>query len=363
MPLVSQSHKNMVSENVRLKESVWDYGTGIPQLVRHRNSGRYYTRTSVCGRRKMIALRTDDWTVARMRHADTLANVERQRLSQKRMEMGTGTMGDLLDRIEQEYVANTALAEKSKQSFRSTIERLVSNWDKCFLTELRALRPDRITLEKTRRYANYLHSEASHQQNKAHKIKLGYKAATVNTTIELLHRTLRLAVEAGLLPSLPFELNPVMGGPLRKPEIPKKLRLPSTAKIKELFEIMRAVPNPLPENLVDRREYLAERDAESSEFAQLMAYSGARMGEAAVFVWEDDLPDSIILRGTKTESSRNREVPKIPALRELVQRMRERRKAAERPLKGKVFDIKQCREKLESDILTPGWNQGDTTWR
>jgi len=337
----------MVTENVGLKESVWDYGTGIPQLVRHRNSGRYYTRTSVCGRRKMIALRTDDWTVARMRHADTLAKAEKQRLSHRRMEMGTGTMGDLLDKIEQEYVANTALALRSKETLRSTIERIVTNWDKCFLTELRSLRPDRITLDKARRFANYLHGEAKHQQNKARRSKLGYKAATVNTTVELLHRSLRLAVEAGLLPSLPFELNPVSGGPLRKPETPTQLRLPSTAQMKKIFEVMQAVPDPLPENLVDVREYLAERGAESSEFAQFMAYSGARMGEATAFVWEDDLTNSIILRGTKTASSLNREVPKIPALRDLLQRMRERRKATERPLKGKAFDIKQCREKLE----------------
>lgn len=354
MPGMSQDPKNMVTKNLGSKESVWDYGTGIPQLVRHRNSGRYYTRTRVCGVRKMIALRTDDWNVARLRHADTLAKAERQRLMHRRLENGTGSMGDLLDKLEQDYQANTALALKSKRSFSATIERIVLHWERCFGTNLRALRPDKITLEKVRRFANYLHGEARHQQNQARRSKFGYKAATVNTTVEVLYRALRMAAETGMLPSVPFDLNPVIGGPLRKPEIQKPLRLPSTAKMKELFDEMRRVPDPLPDNLVDMREYLAARRAESAEFAEFMAYSGARMNEAACFVWEDDLAESIMLRGTKTVSSRNREVPKIAALRELLHRMRVRREADERPLKGRVFDIKECREALATACRNVG---------
>ena len=157
-----------------------------------------------------------------------------------------------------------------------------------------------------------------------------------------------LAVESGALPGLPFDLNPVLGGPLRKPEVQKKIRLPSTAKMKELFAEMRRVPDPLPDNLIDMRDHLEHRCAESAEFAEFMAYSGARMGEAAVFDWVDDYPNLVILRGTKTESSRDREVPKIAALRELLERMRARRLSIGRPLKGRAFDIKQCRERLES---------------
>lgn len=316
-------------------------------MVRHRNSARFYTRMRVCGHKKMIAFRTDDQRAARIGHANALTGAERQRPSGRPTEEGPRTLGGLLITIEQEYVANTALAVQSKRTLCSTIKRMVTNWKRCFRADLRALRPEDITLDKARRFANYLHSEARHGMNGGRRAKLGYKATTVNTTLEVLHRSLRLAVEAGLLPSLPFELNPVIGGPLRKREIPTRPRLPTTAKMKELFEFMRAVPDPLPENLIDMREYLAERGAESSEFAQFMAYSGARRSEASAFAWEDELPDSIILRGTKTESSRDREVPKILALRDLLQRMRERRNATARPLKGKAFQIKQCREKLD----------------
>jgi integrase len=92
---------------------------------------------------------------------------------------------------------------------------------------------------------------------------------------------------------------------------------------------MRRVPDA--PNLIEMRHYLAGRGAESAEFAEFMAFSGARKGEAAAFVWEDDLPDCVILRGMKTETSRNRDVPKIGALREALERLRARRRAGVQP--------------------------------
>src|SRR5208283_2109943 len=206
------------------------------------------------------------------------------------------------DRLLKDYEANTARADRSKQTLRSTIERLESHWQKCHGVELRAMKPSRITLDQARDFANYLHGQARHQQNKAKKSKFGYKASTVNTTLEVMHRVLRIGVESGALPAVPFDLNPVIGGPLRKPELQNKLRLPSSAQMKAVFIEMRRVPDA--ENLTEMRNYLVDRGAESAEFAELMAYSGARRGEAEVFDWADDLPDWIVVRGTKTATSR-----------------------------------------------------------
>jgi integrase len=65
-------------------------------------------------------------------------------------------------------------------------------------------------------------------------------------------------------------------------------------------------------------------------------------------VWQDEKKDSIIIRGTKTEHSRDREVPKIPALRLLLKRMRLRRKRHGREISGRAFTITQCRQALET---------------
>lgn len=334
------------------KLSGWDCGTGVPNLLRNRKSGRYYTRVQVGGRRRMQSLNTDVWSVAKLRHADAIAKVERQRLSRQRLEIGNGLMGDLIDRHLADYLANTAKAAKSKASMKASTARLLKQWTKCFGTDLRKAKPYKITVEQARRFANFLHGEARFQQRNTRRAKLGYKAVTVNTTIELLYRILRVGVESGAIPMVPFDLNPIIGGPIRKPETQKKLRLPSTAQMRELFAEMRRVPDA--PNLVEMRGYLAERCEASTELAEFMAYSGARLNEAVSFDWADDLGNSVILRGTKTEGSRDREVPKIAALRDLLNRMRARRTKAGRKIAGRAFSIRQCREALDGACKRAG---------
>ncbi len=327
-------------------KSMWDYGTGVPGLVRHRPSGRYYSRMQIAGKRIMKALKTDVWNVAKLRHADNLVAAERQRQTFRRIEAGEALIGELLDKQRADYLADTSRAHRSKENLKSTHHRLFKQWKECFGVDLRKAKPASITVDHMREFANFLHQKATFRQHNNRKVKKGYKPVTVNKTIELLHRVLRMAVETGVLTTLPFELDPVVGGPIRKPEERKRLTLPSLAQMRELFAEMRRLPDPLPVNLVEMRAYLTERAAESADFAEFMAYSGARVGEARTFVWLDDLSDSIMLRGTKTETSKDREVPKIPALRELIERIKARRKAAGEEPKGKVFRVRDCRDAL-----------------
>ena len=97
------------------QESVWSYATGVPDLVRHNPSGRYYARYQVAGKRRMKALKTAVWSVAKLRLADELAKVERLRQHDRRIESGSLLIGDLLDQFQEEYSANTARAGRSKR--------------------------------------------------------------------------------------------------------------------------------------------------------------------------------------------------------------------------------------------------------
>ena len=300
----------------------------------------------------MRSLKTTIFSVAEQRHIDEVAQAIRRREVIVTLEMGGGDMGMLIDKLSADYQADGSKSKKSKMALTSTLNRLTSQWTKCFNTDLRAMKPVRISADLARRFANFLFTNARHQQNKAKRSKLGYAPSAVNTTIEVLYRVLRLAVETGAAPALPFELNPVSGGPIRKPEVQKPILLPTTSQMRAIFAEIRRVPDA--PNLAEMREYLAGRGAESAEFAEFMCFSGARKGEAAVFVWEDDRGDAVILRGTKTVTSRDREVPKIAALRESLERMRARRVAAGRELKGRVFQIKDCRESLESACARVG---------
>jgi len=331
------------------EEPFWDYKTGVPGLVRNTSSGKYYTRVQVGGTRRMIALKTDVWSTAKLRHAKELSDAELQRQSAKRVEGGAATMGDLLNRYQEEYKANTARAERSKRLLEDTINRLVRNWDTCFNADLRSTKPGRITLEQVRRFSNYLHSEALHRAFRHTHDKKGYKAVTVNKTLELLHRIVRVGVEVGAIPYLPFDLNPILGGPVRKPEHAKKVRLPSSEQMQRIFAEMRKAGDLMKSQDESLKAHIRGVCEESAEFAEFMAYSGARVGEARAFRWEDDHGQMIILRGTKTKTSRDREVPKIQAMQALLIRMRARRmEAGDKVSEGQVFAIKQCRQSLHA---------------
>ena len=58
-------------------ESVWDYATGVLSLVRHDPSARYYARSQVGGKRKMVALKTEIQSVAKLKLANESAKAER----------------------------------------------------------------------------------------------------------------------------------------------------------------------------------------------------------------------------------------------------------------------------------------------
>ena len=70
------------------------------------------------------------------------------------------------------------------------------------------------------------------------------------------------------------------------------------------------------------------------------------MKGGAIMTWEDERPASVMLRGTKTEGSRDREVPQTGAMKHLLHRMKRRRQKAGRPLTGRAFLIQGCREAL-----------------
>lgn len=328
------------------KGAVWNYSTGVSGMIRHTKSGKYYSRFQLIGKRTMTALETDVFSVAKERHLRRLADNASSREVIAEVVNGRGRMGDLLDLALAAYQADTALAEKSKAAFSSSIDRLLNHWPPCFGSSLRAARPEQINNAAVERFANYLHTQAEWRRFNTKAIRKGYGPVTVNKTLETLHRIMRFAKARGYVITVPFELRGELGQKdIRKAEPKKRHNFPSTEKISEVFTELRTVRDaPCDEpNLI---KYLQARAHESADFAEFMAYSGARRGEATAWTWEDDAGDFVFLRGTKTESSRNRLVPKIPAMVDLLERMKTRRIAEDRKLSGPAFLIKECRDAL-----------------
>jgi len=308
----------------------------------------------------MKGLKTASWTVAKLRLLDVQRDAEARRQSTRRAEAGGITMGELIDRFVALIDGNTGLAAKTRVSVHNTRDRLVYHWERCFGSDLRTIQPDRLTREQVAHFGNYLAGEAKFSANpRARTGRVGYGAAATNKTLQFLHRVLRFGVESSVIGSVPFELTSSTGETLLKTQPRRRLSLPSGEAMQEVFRTMRTVGADDPADNPGIREYLTARAAESGDLAEFMAFCGARIKEATAWTWEDEKPDSVILRGTKTEGSRDREVPMIPALRDLLARMKKRRLVEDRPLTGRAFTIGQCREALATacrrvgvDVLT-----------
>lgn len=337
------------------ENSVWEASTGVSGLVRHRRSQRYYSRFQLNGKRTMRALKTDLLSVAKLRHFDIIAENERQRHAGLRALAGDGTMAYMIAEALKTHGANTELKARSKTGFRGSLDRLDQHWPACFGAELGKVKPEKITPEVAEQLANYLHSKAQWRHHNGGKMFRGYGAVTVNMTIEALHRVLRFAKARGYIFAVPFELSGELGeGGVRKSEPKKTIHFPSSERILAVFNQMRTVSENLPANQTDLRAYLVTRANESADLAEFMAYSGARVQEAVTWTWEDERTQTLFIRGTKTETSRDREVPKIPAMIDLLKRMKASRAEQGRELKGRAFTVEQCREALASACKRAG---------
>lgn len=327
---------------------IWEWNANdVSGLVRNRESGRYYSRFQLNGKRTMKALKTDVFSVAKLKHLDILKEAEQRRQTGYKAEAGVATVGDLLKLAEEAHGANTELTEKTKQNFKIDLARLKRHWIECFGSDISAMKPEKVTGELVETFANYLHTRAQWRRHNSRGVRRGYRAVAVNKTIEALHRVFRFAKTRGFIFAVPFELESDLAeGGIRKRESKKKIAFPTREKIRAVFAAMRTIRDDLPENHADLRPYLVRRAQESGDLAEFMAYSGARLREATSWVWEDERENVLVLRGTKTEKSRNREVPKIAAMRDLLTRMKARRLAEGRPMTGRAFSIEQCREAL-----------------
>lgn len=303
----------------------------------------------------MKALKTGSWSVAKLRLADVMRDAEHRRQSVRRIEGGDVNLGDLADRFIALVDGNSGLAPKTRVSTHSSLQRLFHHWRQCFGSDLRAMRPDRFTRDQVMRFSNYLATEARLAPPRANRGRTGYGAVSVNKTLQLLHRLLRFGVESGALGAVPFQLVSATGETLLKPQVRSRLKLPSGEAMQRVFAAMRALPPSLPEGAGrEMEDYLRNRSAESCDLAQFMAYSGARLNEAVNWVWEDERSDAVMVRGTKTQSSRDREVPKMKAMADLLRRMKRRRLAAGRALTGRAFLIQGCRTALATGCKRAG---------
>ena len=283
------------------KQTVWET-TREQNLLRNRASGRYYARFKVSGKPKWISLKTDVWSVAKVRIADHRSRIERGRQRVASVTAGEANMGSLVALYRSRIEDRTNITQGSKDGLLRAIRGVLKTWP-----GFENLTPDKITREAVIEWRNRISREGTGFVAKGAKgpsAKMaGKSASTINHCIDALRQIVDIAVDQGQLGSNPLERRG-----LKAKLKPRKPNLPEASKLASIFAE------------IERGGGGSSRDA--ADFCRFLAYTGCRRSEAAAVTWGDvDFARGVVrVCGTKTAAAM-REVPLIPSARALLERL------------------------------------------
>ncbi|MSU64898.1 MAG: site-specific integrase [Opitutus sp.] len=288
---------------MREKVKTWET-TREPNLLKNTASGRFYGRFTVAGEQKWINLKTDVFTVAKLRLNDERGRIERGRQAVANVVAGGATMGELVAIYRGRVEDRTDITPGSKAGLVRAINAVLKTWHR-----FADLAPDRITREAVIEWRNRVSRDGTGfvaRGTKGSSPKMnGRSASTLNHCIDAIRLILDIALDQGQLAA-----NPLQRRGLKARLNPRKPSLPEAAKLAEIF------------SEIERGGGGSSRDA--ADFCRFLAYTGCRLSEAQGVTWADvDFKRGVLhIRGTKTEAA-NREVPLIPAARALVGKLYE----------------------------------------
>lgn len=334
-----------------MSKTTWER-TPVQNLLRNGASGRYYARWTIGGKQKWVNLKTDVFTVAKLRLADESAKVEALRSRSAAVAAGCGTVGDLMALDEQRTDAHADLEQSTKDARAVGLKMVRKTWP-----ELERMKPSAVTPAAVAEWANRIKGEGTGYVPPGAKTAVrGNSATSVNRAIDTLRRVMGIAVERGAIHSNPVDAQPG-DGRLKKRITKKPLTLPTAADVQRLFAAM--------ENNGARGGW----GIEAADFCRFMAYSGARVGEAAGVTWACVDWDKRLLHiraadgaDLKTETS-NRFVPLFADLAALLTKIAQRRKKAAlyaedgKPMiapTDPVFRISECQKTIDKACAISG---------
>jgi len=302
--------------------------TATPGLYR-RSNGVYYSRYTLNGRRTWRSLDTEVPEVARLRHEKRRGELETSRQSAERINTDLRTLGALSQELRRQIDAS-AVTQVTKDGYHVWLDRLELNWPADFQTALARS----VTRDTVIQLRNHLATRAIVQRGKTET--RGYKPAVVNQTLTAPRLLLGLAVKTHAIASTPFDQRGVLDGSLLLSPKPRRPQLPSSEVMERLLSAVGTVPDLEAIEDPEMRAIRTAAAANAEEYCRFLAYSGLRRGEAESCQVDDDHGDTLLVRGTKTESA-YRVVPVTPALRKVIDAIRLKRKS------GSMLAIKSAR--------------------
>jgi len=299
-----------MKESEAEKKAVWQT-TQYANLTRYVPSRKYYARIRIRGKLIVKSLKTTKISVAKLRLSD-LEKTERQN-AENHLAAADGklTFLEAVEIYRDRLKGDGSLKPRTKEYHEQRLTALAKSWPELASTELRKV-------NKT----DCLNWAA----------KFGQKASPTvfNHTISILRQVIEIGVECGVRYDNPARFIK------RVSEKPKKLLLPETDQF---------------ETFIDEIETGGGGFSKAcAELVRFLAFGGFRKTEAGFITWADcDFKrGKIVVRGdpvTGTKNGEFREVPMIPEMKQLLEKMRSERtrEAFDKP----VMRVRECQKAMD----------------
>jgi integrase len=291
-------------------QPIWQK-TQYANLIRYVPSGTYYARIRIRGKLLRKSLKTDLISVAKLRLTD-LEKAERQAGESKdALANGKMTFGQAAEILRQRVQGDASLKPRTKEYYDQRIAALLKSWPGLGGVELR-----RITKPDCLSWAARVGAEMS--------------PTAYNHTISILRGIIEVGVECGARYDNPARFIK------RVRERSKKLTLPD-------FDQFQAFVTEIENSGSGFSEPCAE-------LVRFLAFGGFRKVEASFITWADCdfTKGKIIVRGdpeTGTKNGEFREVPMIPDMRQMLERMRSERSGE--PAESYVMRVHECQKAID----------------
>lgn len=311
-------------------EQQWER-TNVTNLLRNRQSGNYYARVKVNGKQKWKSLKTEVFSVAKLRLADAEKTMRAQAAAAK----GESAPGSSSETTVERFIAafrvrvnnNSKLAASSKARALDSVKTLIKTWPELPGRDVR-----RLTASDCNAWAvAALREGTGFIAPKVKTKRRGMSPSSFNKCVDTLRAILEIAHEQGMVYQNPAK--DVSKAPKRQ----KRLELPAASQFQAIVKQIAAAGS--------------RWSTDAADLVRLLAYSGARLREATSLRWrhEDNTKGQLTIPGSKSATS-YRIVPLFPSLAALLSEIRQRRgpetKEAPIALVGSCMDALKsaCRE-------------------
>ena len=284
--------------------------TQYANLIRYTPSKTYFARIRIGGKLIRRSLKTKVLSVAKLRLGD-LEKKERQLVEHHTTSTdGRMSFGDALTIYQERLKGDPSLKPRTRDYHEQRIKALLKSWPELKQTEVR-----NVTKSDCLTWASKFSKQRS--------------ASAFNHTVGILRQILDIGVEAGVRYDNPARFVKRLSERNKKPQLPE---------IRQFDAFVTEIENGC-----------GGLSKSCADLVRFMTYGGFRKMEAANIVWADcDFArGKIIVRGdpvTATKNSEIREVPMIPDMSQLLQRLRSER--VDETLDTPVMRVRECQKAM-----------------